>query len=133
MKALTLIQPWATLIMLGEKQIETRSWNTKYRGKLAIHAGKKIDKTVFDNPYYKEVFAKHNITPKNIPTSCIIAYCDLDDTKSTEELVSIVSDKEKCFGDYSSNRFGWILKNILPITPPIPAKGMLGLWEFESN
>lgn len=44
MKALTLIQPWATLIMLGEKQIETRSWNTKYRGKLAIHAGKKIDK-----------------------------------------------------------------------------------------
>ena len=133
MKALTLIQPWATLIMLGEKQIETRSWNTKYRGKLAIHAGKKIDKTVFDKPYYKEVFAKNNITPQNIPTSCIIAYCDLDDTKSTEELVNIISDKERCFGDYSSNRFGWILKNIVPITPPIPAKGMIGLWEFESN
>jgi hypothetical protein len=51
MKALTLIQPWATLVALGEKQIETRSWDTKYRGPLAIHAGKKIDKSVFDQPY----------------------------------------------------------------------------------
>ena len=40
MKALTLHQPWANLVALGHKQIETRSWATKYRGALAIHAGK---------------------------------------------------------------------------------------------
>jgi len=40
MKALTLFQPWATLVSLGEKKIETRSWQTNYRGPLAIHAGK---------------------------------------------------------------------------------------------
>lgn len=40
MKALTLTQPWATLIAIGAKQIETRSWTTRYRGPLAIHAGK---------------------------------------------------------------------------------------------
>jgi hypothetical protein len=39
MKALSLWQPWATLVSIGAKRIETRSWPTKYRGPLAIHAG----------------------------------------------------------------------------------------------
>lgn len=38
MKALTLRQPWASLVAVGAKRIETRSWLTKYRGPLAIHA-----------------------------------------------------------------------------------------------
>ena len=41
MKALTLWQPWASLIAVGAKTIETRSWSTKYRGPLAIHAAKR--------------------------------------------------------------------------------------------
>lgn len=40
MKALTVRQPWASLIAAGVKTIETRSWSTEYRGPLAIHAGK---------------------------------------------------------------------------------------------
>ena len=39
MKALTIQQPWASVITMGVKTIETRSWSTKYRGPLAIHAG----------------------------------------------------------------------------------------------
>lgn len=41
MKALTLHQPWASLIAAGVKTIETRSWSTRYRGPLAVHAGKR--------------------------------------------------------------------------------------------
>ena len=44
MKVLTIKQPWATLIMQGNKRFEFRSWQTKYRGDLLIHAGKGIDK-----------------------------------------------------------------------------------------
>ena len=40
MKAISLTQPWATLVAIGAKQIETRSWGTPYRGELAIHAAK---------------------------------------------------------------------------------------------
>lgn len=40
MKALTLTQPYATLVAIGEKRLETRSWRTSYRGPLAIHAAK---------------------------------------------------------------------------------------------
>ena len=42
MKALTLWQPWASLVALGHKRIETRCWSTKYRGDLAIHAAAKL-------------------------------------------------------------------------------------------
>lgn len=41
MKAITVIQPWATLLATGKKHIETRSWKTNYRGEILIHAGKK--------------------------------------------------------------------------------------------
>ena len=44
MKILTIKQPCATLIMQGDKRFEFRSWQTKYRGDLLIHAGKGIDK-----------------------------------------------------------------------------------------
>jgi hypothetical protein len=41
MKAITILQPWASLIALGAKKFETRSWKTSYQGPIAIHAGKK--------------------------------------------------------------------------------------------
>lgn len=44
MKALTIKEPWATLIIEGYKEYEFRSWKTNYRGKILIHAGKSIDK-----------------------------------------------------------------------------------------
>jgi len=44
MKVLTIKQPWATLIMQGDKKYEFRSWQTKHRGDLLIHAGKGVDK-----------------------------------------------------------------------------------------
>ena len=44
MKTLTLLQPWAMLVALEAKRIETRSWGTWYRGPLAIHADKRMPK-----------------------------------------------------------------------------------------
>lgn len=46
MKALTVQQPWATLLATGRKRIETRSWKTKYRGPIAIHAAARISPVV---------------------------------------------------------------------------------------
>jgi activating signal cointegrator 1 len=49
MKAITLTQPWATLVAIGAKRIETRSWPTNYRGPLAIHAAKGFPKWAKEN------------------------------------------------------------------------------------
>ena len=64
MKAITLWQPWAQLIAIGEKRYETRSWETKYRGMIAIHAAKKkppqqgdLESDVFSS--MTNAFAKH--------------------------------------------------------------------------
>ncbi len=43
MKALSIMQPWAWLIVNGHKDIENRNWPTRFRGPVYIHAGKKID------------------------------------------------------------------------------------------
>lgn len=131
MKVITLIQPWATLIALGEKRIETRSWSTNIRGEIAIHAGKKVDKSVFEQPFYSDVLQKHSITPENIVTASIIAVCRISAVKRTEELNYFISDQERAFGNFSPNRFGWILEDIKPIEPIRGVKGMLGIWNYS--
>ena len=64
MKVLTIKQPWATLIMQGNKRFKFRSWQTKYRGELLIHAGKGIDKETMKR------LAKY--IPKDMPTGKIL-------------------------------------------------------------
>ena len=130
MKTLTLIQPWATLIALNEKHIETRSWATTYRGPLLIHAGQKVDRSVWRLPCFKEILDKYGITPDNIPTSAIIAQVQLTDVQPTEELIDSISTQEKAFGFYDVGRFGWILQNTTQFNIP-DVKGHLGLWEYK--
>ena len=52
MKALTIHQPYASLIAVGAKRYETRSWATRYRGPIAIHAGTKEPR--FPIPEYSD-------------------------------------------------------------------------------
>lgn len=143
MKALTLIQPWATLIALGEKKIETRSWKTSYRGPLLIHAGKKIDRDTFNNdPFYSVLYPYGYSVYNKLPTGVIIAKCNLvhcfpieyDDYTNEYALLAdkqYVEGNEYHFGDYTSGRYAWILENIELLKEPIPAKGQLSLWEFD--
>jgi len=51
LKAITIWQPWASLIAIGEKQYETRSWKTDYRGPIAIHAAAKRPPNQRDIPW----------------------------------------------------------------------------------
>lgn len=140
-QVLTLIQPWATLAAFNEKGFETRSWGTKYRGKLAIHAGKKIDYEACEQPRIKAALARHGITkPSQLPTGCIVAVTQVFDcvkmvSDPTEKYgVKIpgykLSDREYSFGHYAPGRWAWILANTKR-TPNIPAKGKQGLWNFD--
>lgn len=84
MKALTIRQPFASLIASGDKIYETRSWSTKYRGPIAIHAAKQIDDafqyTIAPLPPYMEQLEACGITPskvKELPLGAVIATADL--------------------------------------------------------
>lgn len=128
MKALTVIQPWASAIVLGHKEIETRSWTTRYRGDIAIHAAKLF-------PTYAREFAETERVlgriPERLPLGAVIAVARLVDIRPTEELAGEISGLERLYGDYTPARFGWILAYIEPLAEPIPAKGSLGLWNWD--
>ena len=140
MKALTLTQPWASLVACGAKQIETRSWSTKYRGPLAIHAAKGFPKwarefsvdpvcyNAFKNSGWSEryVYLARNFPA--FPLGMVLAICILKDCLPTKKCN--LSATEQDFGDYTPGRFGFLLENIEPIEPVL-AIGALGLWEWK--
>lgn len=88
MKAITVLEPWASLIACGAKKIETRSWETKYRGNIAIHAAK--SSKVVDRPqlfgaipaYLKLVTPKSSTYLRDdLDLGCVIAIADLVDCR----------------------------------------------------
>lgn len=140
MKAITIKQPWATLIALGEKQFETRSWKTRHRGKIAIHAGKSIDMDAFHYEEIQTILNKHGIYKKeDLPFGSVIATADLtdclqvmkDNFDSAETDKDFIDEKEYPLGDFSEGRYAWKLENVEVLDNPIPAKGQLSLWEWN--
>jgi hypothetical protein len=139
MKALTLTQPWATLVAIGAKRIETRSWKTSYRGELAIHAAKAFPKYARDftlQPVcYEQMRRSARLESRQkgwpaYPLGYVLATCRLQLCISTDAL-RYVSELEHAFGDFSPGRFAWFLTDIKLLPKPIPAKGSLGLWEWN--
>ena len=144
MKALTLTQPWATLVALGEKRIETRSWPTRYRGPLAIHAAKSFPadcRDLCDTPPFREALRKHGLGASDLPRGCVIATARLVSCLETDGIrfymhkdarmlgfdpdciTGSVALHEPDFGDYSPGRFAWFLIDIVRSPIPIPARG----------
>ncbi|MBE5821149.1 MAG: ASCH domain-containing protein [Clostridiales bacterium] len=128
MKCLTIKQPYAELIASGIKKAEIRSWKTKYRGEIFIHAGLGIDKAYLNK--YKDV-----IDIENLDSSAIIAKCNVVDcVKIDENFIKKYNEDNKDSGYYISNKnignYAFILEDIQKIDK-IPAKGKLSFWEYK--
>ncbi len=152
MKTLTLTQPWASLVACGAKRIETRSWQTAYRGPLAIHAAKGF-------PAYAKDLAKCRkivdlLTPHlgsksereyliRMPFGSVVATCTLVDILPVESVgclsgvfddhPTLDTEQERYFGNYDPGRFGWVLENVKPLPSPDPCRGALSLWDWDAE
>ncbi|CAH8248603.1 ASCH domain-containing protein [Paenibacillus melissococcoides] len=151
MKAITIIQPWATLIAIGAKRFETRSWATTHRGPIAIHAGKKIDRDAYMSEQIYSTLQKHGIMfIDDLPTGAVVAVCTLSEcwrirrTEGDNEGPVWLDNAggqtlgwggvyplEYHFGDYTHGRFAWELKEIKRLPEPLSAKGQQGLWNWQ--
>lgn len=133
-KALTLHQPWATLVALGEKRVETRSWATNYRGPLLIHAGAKMSKwdelDCHDQPIF-EALLRHDVWPKDLPLGAILCVTSIIGIGHTEVEEGQLSEPEVSFGNYAPGRYAWHLGPVYRLEFPFPARGSLGLWELD--
>ncbi len=131
-KCLSLTQTWASLMALGLKKVETRSWYTSYRGPLAIHAAKRFPPEARERAAVAASMGHLPVGPRGplaLPFGAIIAMANLVDCVPTE-IVSI-SEQERVFGDYTHGRWAWFLEDIEPIQYPIPLRGRLGLFTVE--
>lgn len=130
MKVITIKQPFATLIAKGYKEYEFRTWRTKYRGDILIHAGKGIDKEAMKRFEYLNLeYPIGQIIAKATITDCV--YVD-------DELKSILrkKDDQVYHGVIKENSnwdgYGFKLENVQEIEP-IPINGKLSLWDYNYN
>lgn len=126
MKALTIKQPWATLIMQGDKRFEFRSWQTKYRGDLLIHAGKGIDKEAMKR--------LEKYLPEELPYGKILGKVKLVDCiKMSPELKELLLKENSDIYTKSSfqENYVWQVSDVEVFENPIDAKGHLSLWEYD--
>jgi hypothetical protein len=124
MKALTISQPYATLIAIGEKWVENRAWGTDYRGPLAIHAGK-------GTQYLDKVqLAKY-------PTSEIIAVVDLVACirisgprrwDRSHLLADGITVDDVLKHVHTEGPWCWVLQHVRRLPSGVWCRGMQGLW-----
>jgi hypothetical protein len=144
MKALTLWQPWASAILCGLKNYETRSWSTKHRGPLAIHASKGVPTQVARDPVYKNLYQEvmdkmgelFDFDGPSLPTSCIVTTCLVDDCISTNVTAAcqpIYYAADLRWGNYSPNRFAWKLSGVFRGLEPVACSGTQGLWNVPED
>jgi hypothetical protein len=135
-KAISLTQPWATLVAIGAKKIETRSWDTPYRGPIAIHASRRFPESdqmlCFREPFASALRAAGYVSPKELPTGSVLAIGQLVDCTQVFAAAPDFSAQELAFGDFSYGRWLWHLDSVECLPEPVEARGYLGLWEWRS-
>src|SRR3989344_6344231 len=100
MKALTLKQPFAELVVSGRKKVELRKWNTKFRGEFLIHASK--------TPH---VASMKKFGFENLPTGCIIGKAILKDVKIYSDGEEFNKDRDLHLASEGWGKYGFILEN----------------------
>lgn len=120
--ALTIKQPWASLIMNGIKNVENRSWITEYRGPMFIHAGMKWDSSPWpDDPSITTLGDEElmTLTEDNllIPRGMILG---------TVDLVMIIDDSMSPWARKGDHH--WLISNPRRFAAPVPWRGQMGLW-----
>lgn len=127
-KALSLTQPWATLVVTGRKRVETRSWRppgalTDHR--IAIHASKSMP------GYAREAAIEFGLDPDALVLGAVIGEVTLSGSAPTREVRHTLTAEELWFGDFADGRYAWFVYYPTAYEAPIPARGSLGFWEWQ--
>jgi hypothetical protein len=138
MKCLSLIQPWATLILTGAKTHETRRWSTSHRGLLAIHASRTVPLGIQhlcdEEPFCSALRAAGYESAVELPRGVILGTVELLDVLAVDRLdLSQLPPREIAFGDFSPGRFAWKLANPVLFAEPLSVRGKPGLFQTDEH
>jgi hypothetical protein len=122
--ALTVCQPWAWAIAAGHKRVENRTWSTRYRGRLAIHAG--LGSGWDDEGRHALESLGINV-PENLVRGAIVATCELTDVQPIIWPTGLARSTLAA-DPLATGPFCWLLSNIEQLAEPIPCRGQQGLF-----
>lgn len=134
MRAISLWQPWASLVALRIKPHETRSWKapqTVLGRRIGIHAalstkGLRENACGEDETLWRYCLALLELSQKeDFPRGVLIATAVVADCRPTEEV------EPNIFGDYSAGRFAWVLRDVEQLECPIPMRGHQGIFKIK--
>lgn len=142
MKAITLHQPWASLIVEGVKKIETRSWlpPKQVLGKqIAIHAGRTIVTDLHPDTEKAIVWLYGPDWVHQVSTRAVVCLARVSSAgrvvANLENGNVLLEDGRKVpkdpHGDYRLGRALWFLSEVEPLKQPAPARGFQGFWEWR--
>jgi len=123
-KALTLNPIWAWAVVTGLKTIENRTWNTRYRGRLLIHAAAHQPDEEKIRQWFQLRWRRHIIVPQDIPRGAIVGAVDVLDVVPFTMSFRV----EHWDNPFATGPFCWMLANATRDETPTPARGKQGLW-----
>ncbi|MFG2910912.1 ASCH domain-containing protein [Kitasatospora sp. NPDC048286] len=118
--ALTIRQPWLAAILAGDKRVENRSWPTKHRGQVVLHAARAVAREGQADPLVRAVLARPG-TPA-LTTGALVATATITDCHR---------DTGCCRPWGLPGLWHWTLDAVQALAEPIPATGRLGLWRLD--
>ena len=140
MKALSLWQPWASLIVSGKKKIETRGWpapSSIIGQRIAIASTKSVrreQREAMNDPTFARHFAASAIDPfDHLPMGRVLGTVIVMSCRAIDQdLIGQLSEQELAFGWYGPGRYAWFLEEPEQFEIPVPARGGQGLWNWET-
>jgi hypothetical protein len=134
MKALSLWQPWATLIAIGAKEFETRHWAAPKRligQRIAVHAAKRTSELHIATTYpFQPQLAAAGEHPDQLPLGAIVATAVVADCwQMTQDLIDAAGEIEQAFGHWELGRYAWRMTDVVQLAVPIAARGAQGVWD----
>lgn len=130
MKALTICQPYPWLILIGDKHVENRTWPTRYRGPLAIHAGKSRE--------WLDAFDEDNATEAGYPLvfGAVVGICTLADCVHVDQINAGQLDErfpQLIHRDHVGGPYCWVLTDVRRLVTPVPWRGAQGLFNIADD
>lgn len=139
-KALTVTQPYAQFLAIGEKGFETRSWGTKYRGTVFIHAGMRLPRAgspedAISRELLRGSSKLSDVALEELPRGMIIGCGVLADCiKMDAAFCAAIEDtREGELGGYEPGRYAWKFEDVVLLdeSDRIPIAGKLSLWDLR--
>jgi hypothetical protein len=134
----SVLQPWATVILAGAKQFETRSWRTAHRGRLAVHAGRRFPapaRALCRREPFRSLLRQAGCDdPDALPLGAVLGSVELVECCRVEELdLDTLSADEQALGDFRPGRWAWRLGDPRALPAPLAITGKLGVFPLPAS